>query len=189
MNQDQLDVLLACDLHSFTEEEAAQVFKVPRGTIKSRLHAARKEARSRLEPYKDEIRPILPVLFVTDSTRKDGPILGWIVGGLGLAAGATGLWYAATHPITIRTAVPISPKFVLHVETAGAAPAPAPTSTTAAAPRLGDAHHARALVQEIRKLVAKGETDAARVLLIQYLRLYPHDPLRARAAYRALLRR
>lgn len=43
--------LILCDMEGFTYAEAAEVMKCPEGTVRSRLHRARRALRTLLKPY------------------------------------------------------------------------------------------------------------------------------------------
>ena len=185
-----LDILLACDMNGLSEEEAAEAFGIPIGTVKSRRSRARDQAFERLGKYRQELRAVIPALFVASEAQRNG----WgiattvTVATLAAACACAATWAIMRTPV-LAVAEPAQPRILVTV-TPGATCEPAPPLEVApdcVCDKPTDVSHPRAMVEAIERAVARGDEKAARAAMERYLRIYPKDPIRARSMFGWLL--
>ncbi|MDI3289674.1 RNA polymerase sigma factor [Polyangium sp. 15x6] len=182
------DVLYAHVFDGLSEVEIAEALGIPEGTARSRLFRACTQARELLRGYESELRPFMAAILVGSEARP----VGWgrrAAEVLVCTAGLAGVAYGLMKPPEIlRTAQTSSPAVQVNVNAGAVAqdlpPASAPPCLCVDAL---DTSRPRALVAEIERAAAHGDEDAARAALARYLRMYPRDPLHARALFGHLL--
>ncbi len=144
MDEGKLAVLLLHDEEDLTHKEIAAELGIPVGTSKSRLHLARKEARSRLYDRRHEFRRAVPLFFVADSFARESTsaagsssawhTIGSGVAGVLLGAAAVAGVLLSLPPRTLLHASKSTHPIELQITTCEPAPAPIPAPTTALAP-------------------------------------------------------
>ncbi|MDC3952608.1 sigma-70 family RNA polymerase sigma factor [Polyangium jinanense] len=190
MDERLRDVLYAHVFDGLSEVEIAEALGIPEGTARSRLFRACTQARELLRGYEGELRPFMAAILAGSEARPAG----WerraaevLVCTAGLAGVAYGLMQP---PEVLRTAQYSSRAVQVNVNAEAVAPelspAPASASPCSCVDAL-DTSRPRALVAEIERAAAHGDQEAARAALVRYLRMYPRDPLHARALFGHLL--
>lgn len=193
MRPELLDVLIACDMNGLSEEEAAEAFGIPKGTVKSRRSRAREQAYERLKGYRDELHAVLPALLVASELQGQGGAWATTTTVLLAAAGVSVATWVFTHaePPPIMVATSSSPRLFVSVVAGSVCEGlpskePAPVRTC---DEPTSASRPRAMVEAVERAVTQGNVQAARGALERYLRAYPADPIRARATFGWLLAR
>ncbi|MDI1450640.1 RNA polymerase sigma factor [Polyangium sp. 6x1] len=186
------DVLYAHVFDGLSEVEIAEALDIPEGTARSRLFRACTRARELLRGYESELRPFMAAILAGSAPRPAG----WrrhAAQVLLCTAGLAGVAYGLMKPTEVLWTARSSSLAVQVNVNAGAIaedppPEPASASPCSCVDAL-DTSRPRALVAEIERAAAHGDEDAARTALVRYLRMYPRDPLHARALFGHLLQR
>ncbi|MDC0748708.1 RNA polymerase sigma factor [Polyangium mundeleinium] len=189
MRPELLDILLACDMNGLSEEEAAEAFNIPKGTVKSRRSRAREQAYERLKGYRDELHAVLPALLVASEMQRQGGAWATTTTVLLAAAGVSVAIWVFMHAEPPRVATSSSPRLFVSVVAGNACedlPSREPPPVRACDEPMG-ASRPRAMVEAVERAVTQGNVHAARGALERYLRAYPADPIRARAMFGWLL--
>ncbi|WP_170228828.1 RNA polymerase sigma factor [Polyangium fumosum] len=186
------DVLYAHVFDELSEGEIAEALGIPEGTARSRLSRACAQARELLRGYESELRPFMAAILAGSAARpaewgrRTAEVL---VCTAGLAGVAYGLM---KPPQVLETARSSSPAVQVNVNAGAVAEDPPPAPAPAPAPLCScvdalNTSRPRALVAEVEHAAAHGDQEAARAALVRYFRMYPRDPLHARALFGHLL--
>ncbi|UQA55548.1 RNA polymerase sigma factor [Polyangium aurulentum] len=192
------DVLVARVLHEFEEDEVAEAFGWPIGTVRSRLRTAIRKAKECLVGYEHELRSVMPLIYEVDSgVTTAAPVLLpraprlRVEHALLVPAVAVPLLLLPRHTVLLSAqSRPI--EVTIHLDAAGASePAPPPACQCPATVCTCDEpvrpSTPRAHVRDIDRALERGDEPGARDALLRYLRAYPSDPLGVRGQFGRLL--